>query len=491
MASVELLGHEVPRIWTRPLRKLTPETSLGFEVIRFSEDILHVALFPWQKWWLIHALELLPSGMFRFRTVLLLVARQNGKSTLLMVLSLWRLYVDGAPLVLGTAQNLDIAEAQWTDAVEMAQSVPELADLILHVDKTNGKKALRLTTGERYKVATASRRGGRGLSGDLVLLDELREHQNYDSWAAVTNTTNARPRAQVIGASNAGDAASIVLRELRELAIAEIDDTPDSGSSMGIFEWSAPEKCAVGDRQGMAAANPALGHGTITLAALLAAASTAAKGGALEWVYRTEVLCQWKPTAGTGPFPDGAYEAGLDLSSTIAAGEPVAACVDVSHDRTMAHIGVAGRRVDGRVHYEVIASRAGTDWVVDYLAARKAMFRLVAVQGSGAPASSLIDALLEAGVPVELWGGAELGKASGRIFDLVKTANGRHLDQPLLNVAAATAHTKPAGDSWLFDRAHSPVDCAPLVSVTGAVWALDRIPIVSVSVYETKGLRVI
>ena len=471
-----LLGHEVPRIWTRPLRELTPETSLGFEVIRFAEDVLEVSLFPWQKWWLIHALELLPSGLFRFRTVLLLVARQNGKSLLLTVLSLWRMYVDRAPLILGTAQSLDIAEEQWTNAVEVAEGVPELAELIEHVDKTNGKKALRLSTGERYKVATATRRGGRGLSGDLILLDELREHHNYDSWAAVTNTTNARPRAQIIGASNAGDAASVVLRELRDVAIAAIEDGSDADaeSSMAIFEWSAPDGCGISDRAGLAAANPSLGYGTVTIAALLASARTAAKGGALEWVHRTEVLCQWKPTAGTGPFPDGAYEAGLDPASSIAEGEPIGACVDVSHDRTMAHIAVAGRRLDGRVHYEVIASRAGTDWVVDYLKARAGLFRLVAVQANGAPASSLLDDLVAAGVPVEPWSGAELGKASGRIYDLIKDAAGTHLDQPLLNVAAATAHTKPAGDSWLFDRAHSPMDCSPLVAVAGAVWVLDR-----------------
>jgi phage terminase large subunit-like protein len=40
---------------------------------------------------LIHALELLPDGTFRFRTVVLLVARQNGKSTLMQVLTLWRM----------------------------------------------------------------------------------------------------------------------------------------------------------------------------------------------------------------------------------------------------------------------------------------------------------------------------------------------------------------------------------------------------------------
>ena len=29
-----------PRIWTKPLRELTEETTLGFEVIRFAEEML-------------------------------------------------------------------------------------------------------------------------------------------------------------------------------------------------------------------------------------------------------------------------------------------------------------------------------------------------------------------------------------------------------------------------------------------------------------------
>src|SRR5690606_6733902 len=87
-----LLGHEEARVFTPPLRKLTPKTSKGFACIEFAEQILELRLHPWQKWVLIHALELKPDGTYRFRTVVLLVARQNGKSTLLLVLALWRMY---------------------------------------------------------------------------------------------------------------------------------------------------------------------------------------------------------------------------------------------------------------------------------------------------------------------------------------------------------------------------------------------------------------
>ena len=51
-------GHSEPRIFTPPLVELTPQTSLGFEAIEFCERFLGLELRPWQKFVLIHGLEL-------------------------------------------------------------------------------------------------------------------------------------------------------------------------------------------------------------------------------------------------------------------------------------------------------------------------------------------------------------------------------------------------------------------------------------------------
>ena len=71
-------GHECPRVYTPPLRELTPDTSLGFEVCDFAEA-LGFAVLPWERWLLVHALEIMGDfggeWALRFRTVLVLVAR--------------------------------------------------------------------------------------------------------------------------------------------------------------------------------------------------------------------------------------------------------------------------------------------------------------------------------------------------------------------------------------------------------------------------------
>lgn len=510
-ARGKLYGHEVPRVYTPPLRELTPETSAGFACIEFSLEVLGVDLLPWQKWLLIHALELLEDGTFRFRTVVLLVARQNGKSTLAQILSLFFLYIRAARLVIGTAQNLDIAEEVWAGAVELAEATPDTADMISRVVHTNGKKSLELETGERYKVQAASRRGGRGLSGDLIILDELREHQNWDAWGAVTKTTMARAMAQIWALSNAGDAASLVLRYLRKMAHKllgdpdginsdglsvvelseskpeDVDEVP-ADDSLGIFEWSAPPGCAIDDQDGWAAANPSLGY-TITLRAIASAAATDP-----EWVFRTEVLCQWNEGTTEGPFPSGSWEAANDAMSVIPAAAPVTFAVDTEHDRSRTYIAAAGLRVDGGVHGEVVAGRYGQDWVLEWFKSRatpETPYRVV-VQSKGAPASALVEDLeaLE-GVEVVRWEGANLGAGCGRLFDSIKahvwepdpeqgeTDADRptrfwHLPQPILNLQAGTSVSRPAGDAWFWDRKNSPYGAAALMAVTGALWDVLR-----------------
>ena len=80
-------GFTEPRIFTRPLRELTPETSRGFECIAFAENVLRVKLLPWQRWLLVALLELKPDGTLRFRKGLVIVARQSGKTLMAAVLA--------------------------------------------------------------------------------------------------------------------------------------------------------------------------------------------------------------------------------------------------------------------------------------------------------------------------------------------------------------------------------------------------------------------
>ena len=494
-----LYGKETPRIYTPPLRELTPETSYGFSVIDFASDVLGIELFPWQRWFCIHALEADEDGGFRFRRVVLLVGRQNGKSTVAQVIVLWALFVLGVALVLGTAQDLDTSEETWEGAVNLVEENEELSPLLDKVVRVNGKKELRVDGGHRYKVAAATRRGGRGKTGDVVLMDELREHLNWEAWGAVTKTTNARPNALILCMSNAGDAFSVVLRHLRykaHMALGDPDgwcratgDVTDGGdededgedTTLGLFEWSAAPDCSKWDREGWAQANPSMGH-TITERVIASDAATDD-----ERIFRTEDLCQWVETIREEPFPEGAWDAGVDPKSDIAPDSPLAFGIDVSGDRTHAAIAVAGRRADGRHHVEVIAYKTGTTWPLTWLAERAYKYRpmRIAWQRRGAPVSSMADELKAvSGIEPTEVEGRDLAAWCGKFWDAVSACLPdsesdavpvTHVPQPALDMAARTAATKPLGDSaWVFDRSKSPEDCSPLMACAMALGLLTQ-----------------
>lgn len=406
-------------------------------------------------------LELNLDGTFRFRTVVILVGRQNGKTLLMQVVSLWRMYVDGIALVLGTAQRLDIAEEAWESTVELAQSVPELATEVKHVDRTNGKKALRLKTGERYRVAPASRRGGRGLSGDLVLLDELREHQNWEAWASVTKTTLARQYAQVVAMSNAGDGKSVVLFHLRQRALAAIAAN-DQDTSLGMFEWSAPEDAAVDDRQAWAMANPSLGH-TITEAAIANALETDD-----EDIFRTEVLCQWVTSVINPTIPPDDWEDCFSADSHIAGAVTLA--VDINPTRTRAAISAAGKSsIADRWHTQLIEAGAGTDWLartlIDWARAENAKVYL-----DPTLSGSLIPALTQAGVEVETVTGRAVAQACGALFDAVTGKTLAHPGQETLDDAVLVVRTRRVGEGFAWSHRGVDDDITPIASVTWALW---------------------
>jgi hypothetical protein len=197
-------------------------------------------------------------------------------------------------------------------------------------------------------------------------------------------------------------------------------------------------------------------------------------------------MCQPSEGSLEGPFPPESWEKSADEASKRAEDADLKLCVDTSWDRSTSHVGLASWRDDGDLHVEVVASRTGTEWVIPWLIAHDRAEAIrsapVAVQGKGAPATSLIEGMREAGIDVVAWTGPDLGAACGRLYDRVRAAVGegesehglRHRNQPVLNLAAATASTRPLQDSWVWDRRRSPVDAAPLIAITGAAWLLER-----------------
>lgn len=484
-----LKGIETPRIFTKPLRKLTPETSAGFGAIEFAEVYLGIVLAPWQKWWLIHAMELKADNFtLRFNTVLLLVARQNGKSFVVNAFALYRMFVDGSRQILNVAQDLNTANEIWEQAIEFIKAHPTLKAQFLKASQTNGNKVIRMKDGRKWKQGPANKSAGRGLSVDDLLFDELREQRDEEAWAALTNTTIARPGSITVGMSNAGDQHSTLLNMLRTMAIEAIDD---KDTAMAIFEWSAPDGCDIDDRKAWAQANPSLGHGTLTEEILLAARKRQSENK-----FRTENLCQYVQIEDGGPWDDGLWEAQAEPDARPEHGSEIFLGIETSQDRSMSYLAIAATRPSGAKDFiEVIAMRAGSEWIIPELKKNNCFGATkIILQRSGAQASGLYEYLVAEGFEVEQCGGGDLHQATGFIYDAIRDGTITHRDQPVLNVAANSAKKKDSGAAWLWDLKGSPTDIASLAAATHALWGLKtsatRQKPTYTSAYETRGVAI-
>ena len=476
-------GYTEPRIYTPPLRELTSETSLGYAAIAYAKEVLGENLYPWQEWALIHGLEIIgdleKEWKFRFRIVVYMVSRQNGKTVLSKDTASFFMNVLNVESIFGTSLSLDKAEEVWEAVVADQESIPALSQDLQKVARTNGSKKLVLTGNRSYKVGAPTRRAGRGDSNDLVMLDEVREQRDWETWSAAVASTNAKPNGMVIGYSNAGDPDSVVLRQLRSQALERINGTKakDFGGdvdadSLGWFEWSAPDKAAMDDLDALAQANPALGYGRLTERALISNRETFP-----EMKFRSECMCQQVETILPEPFPDGAWVGGIDEHSFIREDSELVFGIDLSQDRKYTTIAVCGLRDDGNYHVEVVERRMGTEWAVDWFKQRAPKYgnMKLAFQERGAPVSGLGEMICTvAGVERLAQGGSDLTSGWDRFYDAVAACapdNARggikvfHLPQPVLDAPGRTCQMRNLGGGVMLpNRIKSPDDIAPLMA---------------------------
>jgi phage terminase large subunit-like protein len=266
-----------------------------------------------------------------------------------------------------------------------------------------------MLSGARLDVVAATRDGSRGRSvNGLLYIDEIREITE-DGFRAATPTTRAHPNSQTLLTSNAGDAFSTVLNDLRERAI----DYPPK--SFGFYEYSAPQYCKITDRDAWALANPSLGY-TITEEAIEEAIATSPIENT-----RTETLCQWIDSL-SSPWPHGILEDTSDATLEMSVGAYTVFGFDVSPSRRNGSL-VAGQLLpDGRIGIgilETYSSQVAIDelkmaasikaWC-DIYKPRLVCFDKYATQ-------TIADRLSNSGVVVEDVSGQQFYKACGDLLE--------------------------------------------------------------------------
>lgn len=435
--------------------------SSGPDVAEFAESA-GLFLDDWQRYVLEEALAERADDKWAAFEVALIVARQNGKGSILEALELYHLFVLKTRLISHSAHEYKTAREHFIRIQFLIENTPELFDQVKpgsggHVHSGGGSHEIRTAQGARLRFLARSSGSGRGFSGDLIVLDEAYQLPEQ-AIGAMGPTLSAMPNPQVWYTSSAPHADSHVLHGIRNRGLRH------EGDRLALFDWSNPPDVDIESEAAIAAVNPGYPH-RLTPDNLTAERDMMRGLGDEYLRERLGVPSTEDSTAGV--FPPGTWAGCHDPKSTIPT--PLAIALDVAPAMTFAAFAIAGKRADGLDHVELAKHQTGTGWILERARHYVDTYHLPIALDPKGPVAGLIDDLKAAEIPLlEI---TDMPKACATLQEKVVGGTIRHIGQAPLDAAAANAAIRVAGDSWRWGRAASSVDISPLVAVTSALAA--------------------
>jgi hypothetical protein len=453
-------------------------SSLGQQAVELSATA-GLVLDDWQAYVLEHSLGVRSNGLWAARDVGLMVPRQNGKGGILEARMLASLFLVGDRLVTYSAHLFDTSTEALDRMEALLAETPKFSKRVKSVVRSHGLEGIRLLNGQRIRFRTRTKGGGRGFSGETLILDEAQYLPELAIRAlGPTQAAQRNPQAWYVGTpvDQFANLDGEVFARVRRRAFSGTDP------ALAYFEWSIA----------------ADGIDSVTEAMMAEEALWEQANPAIDIRISREYISNERGTLGphgfaqerlgVGDWPTGVVgqASDIDLEAWARAADPgskprdpVCFAFDVTPRRTYASIAVAGFRADGLPHVEIVDRRPGTGWVPQRLEELVGKHRCSAVAyAKNSPAESLIpDVELLPRVSRLLVGvtTAEHAAACGRLFDLIEQRAFRHMGvvSPFgaeLDVAVAGAFQKEHGDKFLWSRSKSAVDISPLVAATLALY---------------------
>jgi len=398
---------------------------------------------------------------WRYQEVAIITARQNGKTKILLprvVMGLER-----GERMIHAAQVREISREVL---MQLSPNLPKGYKL----RQANGQESITSPNGGEYRIV-AAQRGSRGLSADLLIVDELREFEDFDFIAAAAPTIFASANPQILYLSNAGTERSVVLNDLKNRA-----ESPN----VAYLEWSAAPDRAADDHEGWLEANPSIGYGHQTIERLQSLYDKYSNSGELE-VFETEHLCRWVKSMLPRLVADTAWQqcrGRLETPNRPAMG------ISVDPSGRRASAALAWKQSDGSIGLSVSAEVTGNpinmvDFAVDLTAqAAEASVRVVGFD-------PWTDQHLARHFPVtEGINGQEFANASERFVRAVETQALRWQQADSISADLPyVARKSTTGNAWMADRADKDRSMTAALAAIRAVWLASNPQVQVPSVY--------
>jgi hypothetical protein len=455
------LGDEVADLAALADFPPDPEQKLGLDVLfAFGHDRKSVA--------------------FEFCVI---CSRQNLKTGLFKQATLGWLFLTEQRLVVWSAHEFNTAEEAHRDMAALIGDTPALSKRLKQVYSGAANKSIELKSGQRLIFKARTHTGGRGLSGDKVVLDEsfaLRPSH----MGALLPTLSVRPDPQVVYGSSAGMAESDVLRGIRDRG------RPNASPRLAYLEWCAPpggcardrcehkvgtEGCALDRVENWQAANPLLGRTRPNGTGLTLEYVQAERDALPPAEFARERLGWWDEPGAAEVFGAGKWDAcaGDDPPGLTMGALGVAVSMDLSH------AAIVAAAQGERTIVKPLQHGPGTSWTVGRLRELQDRHKVMVVVDERGPGAPLIPHLEAAGVKLHAATTSQVLDACAQFHGLVTTNRLHHANYPELNAAVNGATTRTVGDRWAWGRRTSTSDISPLEAATLAAWWVSRPEIVS------------
>lgn len=202
-----LLGVQEPRLSSIP----DGDASRGDAAVAFAR-FCGLTLYPWQEDLLRDMCRTDEAGNWAAREVVTVVARQNGKGEVLVARELAGVYLFGEKTIFHSAHFMDTAIDAQKRLWEVIEGCDELLTWFEYADQSpdgrvydgaprkttgNGKESITFPNGAQILFRTRTKKSGRGLSVELLILDECFDLPN-ETFAALGKLVRAKERAQTV-----------------------------------------------------------------------------------------------------------------------------------------------------------------------------------------------------------------------------------------------------------------------------------------------------
>ena len=459
-----------PRFGTprNPSRK-----TLGGSVAKVMA-VMGTPPLPWQRELLDITCEIDPAnGQFWYRTVIVVVLRRAGKTTISRGKVLHRALTTPDAYMVYTAQTRIKALNRLRKDFQAPIQRSPFAKFSARPRWRGGEEALVWKNGAELMIDAVGRKAGHGDALMEAHIDEAYVHVDSTLQDGVGPALKAPAgRGQQLWIlSAAGDTNSLYLREKVGLGRAIVQAGNDSRTC--YIEYSADPEWDPDDPESVLNTHPSVGY-HLDIDDIMADREGQSEESLRGW---ERAWLGWWPQAKQPPavIPTEAWRACYadEDDPLMWDGEPLW-CIDVAPERDFTSIGFAAKSTDAaRCFLELVDRQPGMpEWSVQRLKglAEKYGGWTVAIDGGGG-ATSLVPDLEDAGFRVITMPAAQRAAACTGVYD---DALGRRI-RTTPNAAVTEARINAAkvrmGESWVFTRSKSMKDITALYALVVARWA--------------------